>query len=150
MASPAARDVDPHYSPSFEECLYWAKGEREHETNIAKGNPGGEQGHYGSLLKRFFHRNATSNSETASSGSPEKETPEKESPEQETKDIDHDKNLSAGAITVQERQVAYRAFRSAGWVSVFYLITTDILGPYSAPWAFSRLGTFPESFYFRL
>jgi hypothetical protein len=28
---------------------------------------------------------------------------------------------------------ASRAVRTAGWTSVFYLITTDILGPFSVP-----------------
>ena len=43
-------------------------------------------------------------------------------------------------VTLAERQQAYRALKTASWLSVFYLITTDILGPYSAPWAFSTLG----------
>ncbi|ORX83508.1 hypothetical protein K493DRAFT_342015 [Basidiobolus meristosporus CBS 931.73] len=38
---------------------------------------------------------------------------------------------------------AQRALRSASWQAVFYLITTDILGPSSAPWAFSQLGYAP-------
>ncbi|KAI8626759.1 transmembrane amino acid transporter [Xylariaceae sp. FL1651] len=36
-----------------------------------------------------------------------------------------------------------RALRSAGWGAVFYLITTDILGPFSTPWAFAQLGYGP-------
>ncbi|KAK9674917.1 hypothetical protein K7432_016792 [Basidiobolus ranarum] len=39
-----------------------------------------------------------------------------------------------------DRMQAERALRSASWQAVFYLITTDILGPSSAPWAFSQLG----------
>ncbi|KAI9284903.1 transmembrane amino acid transporter protein-domain-containing protein [Umbelopsis sp. AD052] len=38
---------------------------------------------------------------------------------------------------------AQRALRVAGWMSAFYLITTDILGPTSCPWAFSQLGYVP-------
>ncbi|KAF8519394.1 amino acid transporter-like protein [Hysterangium stoloniferum] len=44
------------------------------------------------------------------------------------------------SISADERVQANRAIRTATWLSVFYLITTDILGPYSAPWAFSQLG----------
>lgn len=43
-------------------------------------------------------------------------------------------------ISAEERQAASRALRTATWISIFYLITTDILGPTSAPWAFSQLG----------
>ena len=38
---------------------------------------------------------------------------------------------------------ARRALRTASWLAVFYLITTDILGPYNAPFAFSQVGYVP-------
>ncbi|KIK59098.1 hypothetical protein GYMLUDRAFT_44836 [Collybiopsis luxurians FD-317 M1] len=47
--------------------------------------------------------------------------------------------------TEYERELdqARRALRTATWVSVFYLITTDILGPFNAPFAFSQVGYVP-------
>ncbi|KAK3848099.1 MAG: transmembrane amino acid transporter protein-domain-containing protein [Linnemannia gamsii] len=39
-----------------------------------------------------------------------------------------------------ERANARRALRQAGWAAVFYLITTDILGPFNAPIAIAQLG----------
>lgn len=39
----------------------------------------------------------------------------------------------AGIITEDEWITASRAIRTATWLSVFYLITTDILGPYGVP-----------------
>ena len=45
--------------------------------------------------------------------------------------------------TEAERMQAQRALRSSTWVAMMYLITTDILGPQSAPWAFSQLGFGP-------
>jgi len=39
--------------------------------------------------------------------------------------------------------LAQRALRTASWASVFYLITTDILGPFNAPYAFSQVGYVP-------
>jgi len=42
-----------------------------------------------------------------------------------------------------DKAEANRALRVASWMSVFYLITTDILGPTSCPWAFSQLGYVP-------
>ncbi|KAI1476889.1 transmembrane amino acid transporter protein-domain-containing protein [Daldinia eschscholtzii] len=46
-------------------------------------------------------------------------------------------------ITGAQRRTANRALRTAGWGTVFYLITTDILGPTGAPWAFAQLGYGP-------
>lgn len=42
-----------------------------------------------------------------------------------------------------ERINALRALRTASWASVFYLITTDILGPFNAPFAISQVGWVP-------
>ncbi|KAF9084453.1 hypothetical protein BGX23_010512 [Mortierella sp. AD031] len=42
-----------------------------------------------------------------------------------------------------ERSNARRALRQAGWAAVFYLITTDILGPFNAPIAIAQLGYVP-------
>lgn len=44
------------------------------------------------------------------------------------------------AVTDAEWKTASRAVRTAGWSGVFYLITTDILGPFSVPWAFAQMG----------
>ena len=38
---------------------------------------------------------------------------------------------------------ARRALRTASWAAIFYLITTDILGPFNAPYAFSQVGYVP-------
>jgi len=40
----------------------------------------------------------------------------------------------------KEKLNAHRALRTAGWAAMFYLITTDILGPFNAPYAFSTIG----------
>lgn len=42
-----------------------------------------------------------------------------------------------------ERVNALRALRSASWASIFYLITTDVLGPFNAPFAISQVGWVP-------
>lgn len=46
-------------------------------------------------------------------------------------------------IEESEWERAQRAGRTATWGAVFYLITTDILGPYSVPWAFAQMGYGP-------
>ena len=42
-------------------------------------------------------------------------------------------NQNLGLVSEAEWKNASRAVRTAGWRSVFYLITTDILGPFSVP-----------------
>ncbi|KAG5363474.1 hypothetical protein CJU89_2648 [Yarrowia sp. B02] len=57
---------------------------------------------------------------------------------------DHEKGVLdqiSGAKT--ELAVANMSLRTATWMSVFFLTTTDILGPSSAPWAIAQLGWFP-------
>ncbi|KAL8693875.1 MAG: hypothetical protein Q9218_001384 [Villophora microphyllina] len=46
-------------------------------------------------------------------------------------------------VSNQEYLQASRALRTATWGAVFYLITTDILGPFSTAWAFSQMGYGP-------
>ena len=43
----------------------------------------------------------------------------------------------------QEREDTSRALRRASWSTVFYLITTDILGPFNAPYAIAQVGWVP-------
>ncbi|KAI0720869.1 transmembrane amino acid transporter protein-domain-containing protein [Fomitopsis betulina] len=53
--------------------------------------------------------------------------------------------VSEAALTAEEKERinARRALRSASWAAVFYLITTDILGPFNAPYAISQVGYAP-------
>ncbi|KAK0761966.1 hypothetical protein N5P37_004766 [Trichoderma harzianum] len=46
-------------------------------------------------------------------------------------------------ISEGEWTQASRAARTATWVSIFYLITTDVLGPFSTGYAFSQMGLAP-------
>ena len=47
------------------------------------------------------------------------------------------------AVSDAEYHQAARAARTAGWAAVFYLITTDVLGPYTVPWAMAQMGYGP-------
>nr|CBX33324.1 oligopeptide transporter protein [uncultured eukaryote] len=42
-----------------------------------------------------------------------------------------------------ERANARRALKQASWAAIFFLITTDILGPFNAPYAISQVGYAP-------
>ncbi|KAF8163825.1 transmembrane amino acid transporter protein-domain-containing protein [Crassisporium funariophilum] len=52
-------------------------------------------------------------------------------------------NSIAFTADEQERATASKALRLASWSSIFYLITTDILGPFNAPFAISQVGWVP-------
>lgn len=56
-----------------------------------------------------------------------------------------DANAQFPPMTIEEteRANASRALRLASWATVFYLITTDILGPFNAPYAISQVGWVP-------
>jgi len=43
-------------------------------------------------------------------------------------------------ISDDEWTNANRALRTASWGAIFYLITTDILGPFALPYAFASMG----------
>ncbi|ORY61708.1 amino acid transporter-like protein [Pseudomassariella vexata] len=51
--------------------------------------------------------------------------------------------LARYGVTDAEQYNASRAFRTASWGTIFYLITTDILGPTAIPWAFAQMGYGP-------
>ena len=51
--------------------------------------------------------------------------------------------ISTFAIADEEYVLASRAVRTATWGAVFYLITTDILGPFTTAWAFKQMGYGP-------
>ncbi|KAI0469309.1 transmembrane amino acid transporter protein-domain-containing protein [Xylaria cf. heliscus] len=54
----------------------------------------------------------------------------------------HETNIGQ-TVTDEEWADASRAFRTASWGAVFYLITTDVLGPFAVPFAIGTLGYGP-------
>ncbi|KAI0094160.1 transmembrane amino acid transporter protein-domain-containing protein [Irpex rosettiformis] len=63
------------------------------------------------------------------------------SPPTDSKSVD---GVTSGPPDIDEDLInARRALRTASWFAVFYLITTDILGPFNAPFAFSQVGYVP-------
>jgi hypothetical protein len=119
-------------SVSFEEYLYWAKITREEEKqlpdahqpirnvlNLVKKKPEVDSGHH--------------------SPPPTSVTSEKD----EKSLVRHDSPPRYRGVSNDEWHQASRSFRTATWGAIFYLITTDVLGPYSVPWAFAQMGYGP-------
>ena len=57
--------------------------------------------------------------------------------------IDGDLQTDSLAEGEVERIQAWRALRQSSWAGAFYLCTTDILGPFNAPYAFRQNGYVP-------
>lgn len=116
-------------SVAFEEYIYYAKITRAEEkiANERYVEAAGPRT-FKSLIKNRFSKGHSSNSSdvVVEYGS----TNEKEG-------SDHQgvASRNLGGVSDAEWKTASRATRTAGWGSVFYLITTDILGPYSVPYA---------------
>lgn len=104
------------HSVTFEEYIYYAKIEREREKHlldVEKKN---------SSLQTFFGKRKPTMIESLPSPiAPQKGGEKGVTPE------DH------GVVVDEEWYQAERALRTATWGAIFYLITTDVLGPYAAP-----------------
>lgn len=135
--------LDP--SITFENYVFWANRSREYEKTIRTDDKG---------FAAWFNalKNKKKNpieSQDASLPDPSEKTNDKETPDEKKIETDPtDVTMKTDAtdnygITETEWEQAQRAARTATWGSIFYLITTDILGPTNVPWAISRMGYGP-------
>ncbi|EKG21088.1 Amino acid transporter transmembrane [Macrophomina phaseolina MS6] len=125
--------ADFGYDPNipFEEYLYYASWTREYEKTLSTKGRG-----MSSLLSVLGGKKQT----VVVSDEPEPVA----APTAEAKAGDNTGSATAfGIISDYEWHHASRAARTATWGAVFYLITTDILGPFSVPWALTQLGYGP-------
>lgn len=114
-------------SISFEEFVYWAERTRADEklaqdaVMLARGKRTLK-----STVRRRFSRGQQDHriaSEAVSESTSQEET--------------------ITGVSEREWKQASRALRTATWGSIFYLVTTDVLGPFSTPWAFAQMGYGP-------
>ena len=138
--------LDP--TVSFEEFTYWAKVEREmerEEYNRYKAVTGG-QGIMGTI-KGYFTSNAYEDAKAREDTSRAVQVHEESTDWSEKKTPTVVDDATVGPIApagthdfdAEWRQAA-RALRTAGWGTIFYLITTDILGWGQTPYVFSNTG----------
>ncbi|KIJ62499.1 hypothetical protein HYDPIDRAFT_94547 [Hydnomerulius pinastri MD-312] len=114
--------------PNFETYLHFAEHQRAKEAAEVRSGVEVDGGHW---TGRIFGRTRTQADQASISSAAASD---------EKKGI-HDE--AALTITDSEYRAASSSLRTATWGSVFYLITTDILGPYSAPYAFAQVGYGP-------
>ncbi|KAF1988289.1 oligopeptide transporter protein [Aulographum hederae CBS 113979] len=119
---------DPNVS--FEEYLYYAKLTRVEEAELP-------------TVPHPFRKIAGLTKKKSHHDLPEPDTHEGE--KEKKQDISPSSSDSGKPVVVSDEEWtrASRAMRTATWGAVFYLITTDILGPYSVPWAMAQMGYGP-------
>lgn len=141
-------------SVSFEEYVYWAKISRADERFE---DPVHDYTLFGKVLKKSRHppatieleqTNATSGTAAQAIATGEKALEAGGHRSGSDEKLSGRKGSRMLTITDDEYVNASRAVRTATWGAVFYLITTDILGPFAVPWAFaavSQEALFPQA-----
>jgi len=131
-------------SVTFEEYMYYgaitrAEEKAANERYVAAAGP---KTFKSVVMNRFSKGQTTEAHSLDSPGSPaDNSSPGEKNGYDEKAVAPADRNW--GNVSDGEWKNASRAVRTAGWTSVFYLITTDILGPFSVPWAFAQMGYGP-------
>jgi hypothetical protein len=121
-------------SVTFEEYMYYgaitrAEEKAANERYVAAAGP---KTFKSVVMNRFSKGQTTEAHSLDSPGSPaDNSSPGEKNGYDEKAVAPADRNW--GNVSDGEWKNASRAVRTAGWTSVFYLITTDILGPFSVP-----------------
>lgn len=110
-------------SISFEEYYYYAEKTRAEEDTAVTGPT---QGMLSMIVPSKTDKGVNLAGEKRGSGSAEKSN--------------HSSPNNQAGISDDEWTNANRALRTASWGAIFYLITTDILGPFALPYAFASMG----------
>lgn len=119
-------------SVSFEEYLHYAAISRADESRYGGGN------HVMSILPGKYGRKRQTVADEPVGALSSKSATDKSAMDKETEVARDGTSPSRApgyspAVSDMEWLQASRAARTATWGAVFYLITTDILGPYSVP-----------------
>ncbi|OQD71335.1 hypothetical protein PENPOL_c001G06887 [Penicillium polonicum] len=126
----ASHSIYTDSSITFENYVYWAQRSRETEKHILTDNEGFE-GMFWKLLKKKSDTPVPIQTDTQVQNSTVTDPSAKPS------------TTDDWGVTESEWEQAQRATRTATWGSIFYLISTDILGPTNVPWAISQMGFGP-------
>ncbi|KAH8690322.1 transmembrane amino acid transporter protein-domain-containing protein [Talaromyces proteolyticus] len=121
VAPQARAPHDPNVS--FEEYFYYAQGTREEEDNIESPKLN---------WREFLHPKKRITRQDARTDAPQSHDPKSPVGLENT-----------AQISDEEWANASRALRTASWGACFYLITTDILGPYGSAFTMGTLGWGP-------
>ena len=133
MVSKPSTDVavplSSHSDVVFEDYLFYAVLQREEENSGQKD------------LSLNPETDAQVDAQVASGSKTDRVT-------EEPRHLEEPRYLPPMTPYQQERAEATRALRIASWTSVFFLLTADIVGPFTAPFAISQVGWVPGTVLF--
>ncbi|KAJ5800258.1 uncharacterized protein N7518_002326 [Penicillium psychrosexuale] len=125
-------------SITFENYVYWAKRSREVEKHISTDDVG-----FAHLSNKLFRKKKSDALVIMQGEIEEQDAPVMKESSKPTNTMNGASTSDGWGITETEWEQAQRAARTATWGSIFYLISTDILGPTNVPWAISQMGFGP-------
>lgn len=131
---PAMYEASPNSGVSLEEYMFYAQIQREQEKLYRTAGISVEAD---APHASAYHENAKRGSDEKVSQS---STFIHDKPQVNNTDASTFDQLEGLSEVGKESRNAHRAIKTASWVGIFYLITTDILGPYGAPYAMSQNG----------
>ncbi|SPO24588.1 related to neutral amino acid permease [Ustilago trichophora] len=133
---PALYEAPPQSGISLEEYMFYAQIQREQEklygaagVAVEPNAPNGA-GYLEDASEKHISEKTSQHSGSAGGVKPHVNNTDASTFDQ----------LDGLSEVEKESRNAHRAIKTASWVGVFYLITTDILGPYGAPYAMSQNG----------
>ncbi|SAM82225.1 related to neutral amino acid permease [Ustilago bromivora] len=131
---PAMYEASPNSGVSLEEYMFYAHIQREQEKlyGTADISVEADAPHASAYLENTKRR---SDEKVFQSSTFIHDKPQVNNTDASTFD-----QLEGLSEVDKESRNAHRAIKTASWVGIFYLITTDILGPYGAPYAMSQNG----------
>jgi hypothetical protein len=129
LSTPVLRNLhDP--SVTIEEYFYWAKITREQQRSTPAVKTPARK--FLSFGKRDAVSSTITGSDPTKSGHGNKGLGT--ATDEKINDDEPPAISRPSVVTEEEWTQASRAARTATWGSIFYLITTDVLGPYSVPY----------------
>jgi len=130
-------------SVSFEEYLHYAKIARAEEDASSKNDLGDTT--FFSLIVPPKNLPGQAPVYTNSPGGShgEKAIEAGSNPKNSSENLHNLSYAARSGVSDDEWTNASRAMRTATWAAIFYLITTDILGPFGVPFAMGTLGWGP-------
>ena len=126
------RQFDIHNpNTTLEEYMHYAAISRAMELRVDAESPPAP-----GFFSNMFGRGAKDAAPTVLTG-PTKSGEKVEAGEKGDNELNTTPTIEAGSTNLipdEEWNMASRGVRTATWTAVFYLITTDIMGPYSVPY----------------
>ena len=125
---------------SFEEYLYYARMTRDEEDEIDRNDP---TRHKTRIRDILFPPKRGPGADGEIIQMPPGLNPEEQAKRRSSVNANLANKATRAVVTDDEWKNASRALRTATWAACFYLITTDILGPFGVGFSMGTLGWGP-------